>query len=93
MDEHMLSTVDNPWNPFTEFNEWYAYDTMAGHDTLSFLGRIIRTSDELSDADESAALEAALSEIVRENVTGMYILVTKDTDMLARRTAAAAQAT
>lgn len=37
-DEYMLTTVDNPWNPFTHFREWYVYDIMHGYHTLSYLG-------------------------------------------------------
>lgn len=78
MDEHMLTTVDNPFNPFTQFDEWYAYDTAAGYHTISFLARIVRTSDSLSDPDQSLAIEQAIDEIVRENVLGVYRKVAKD---------------
>lgn len=76
MIEHMLTTVDNPWNPFTHFDEWYAYDEACGYHTTSFLARIVRTSDELSDADQSLAIEQAIDEIVEENVNGLYQKVT-----------------
>jgi hypothetical protein len=76
MIEHMLTTVDNPWNPFTHFDEWYAYDAACGYHTTSFLARIVRTSDELSDADQSLAIEQAIDEIVEENVNGLYQKVT-----------------
>jgi hypothetical protein len=72
MIEHMLTTVDNPFNPFTHFDEWYAFDEAAGYKTTAFLARIVRTSDDLSDADQHVAIEAAIDEIVRENVLGVY---------------------
>ncbi len=70
--EHMLTTVDNPYDPFTHFNEWLAYDTVVGHHTLSFLARVVRTSHELSEADQAVAEEQAIDEIVRENVSGFF---------------------
>lgn len=70
--EHMLTTVDNPFNPFTHFDEWYRYDEEAGYHSTSFLARIVKTSDELSDVDQSLAIEQAIDEIVRENVRGIY---------------------
>lgn len=76
----MLTTVDNPFNPFTQFDEWYAYDIGRGHHTSAFLARVVRTSDELSDADHSAAIESAIDEIVSENVSGLYRKVTSDSD-------------
>lgn len=70
--EHMLTTVDNPFNPFTNFDAWYAYDEQLGYHTTSFLARIVTTSDELSEADQHLAIEAAIDEIVEENVLGLY---------------------
>jgi hypothetical protein len=70
--KHMLSTVDNPYNPFTQFDEWYRYDTDKGHHTLSFLARIVRTSDVLSEADNHHAIESAIEEIVTLNVLGIH---------------------
>lgn len=70
-EQFMLTTVDNPFNPFTQFNEWLVWDQQTGYNTLSYLGRIVRTSDELSQADQDLAIEQAMDEIVSENV-GLY---------------------
>lgn len=67
MDEHMITTEDNPYNPVTQFDEWNTWDQQAGYNTLSYLGRVVVTSDELSDADQSAAYEQAMDDIVTEN--------------------------
>ncbi len=69
---HMLTTVDNPFNPFTQYDEWYAFDRNAGYHTTEFLARIVVTSHELSDLDHQLAIESAIDEIVRENVLGIY---------------------
>ena len=42
--EYMLTTVDNPFDPFTRFEEWYAYDVRMGYNTASFLERIAKNS-------------------------------------------------
>lgn len=70
--EHMLTTVDNPYNPTTHFDEWFAWDTAAGYYTTAFLARVVVSSPELSEADQSLAIEQAIDEIVRENVSGVY---------------------
>lgn len=69
---HMLTTVDNPYNPSTQFDEWYEFDVAAGYNTTSLLARIVKSSDELSEADQDAAIEDAIDEIVKENVSGMH---------------------
>lgn len=71
-DSYMLTTIDNPYHPFTAFDEWYAWDEAKGYNTSSFLARIVITSDELSEADQELAIHLAIDEIVRENVLGIY---------------------
>lgn len=77
MVDYMLTTVDNPFNPFTDFDEWYVFDQAHGYNSLSVLARIIVTSDELSDADQDLAYTQAVDEIVRENVSGMWRKIPK----------------
>jgi hypothetical protein len=72
---HMLTTTDNPYNYFTEFEAWFAFDTWHGYNTLGYLARIIRTSDELSEADQNQDREDAINEILKENILGIYTKV------------------
>jgi hypothetical protein len=76
--EYMLTTVDNPFNPFTRFDEWLEYDMRLGYHTLSFLDRIARLSPDLSDPDQALALQNAIDEIVSENVSGMWRKVSRE---------------
>lgn len=72
---HLLSTSDNPWNPWTDFNAWLAWDMQAGHHTLAYLARITLSSDELSEVDQDRAVEDAIKEIVDLNINGLYVAV------------------
>ena len=72
MTVHMLTTIDNPYNPWTHYDEWFAWDAQAGYHTPGYLARIVRSSDELSDEDQSLAIEQAIDEIIEENVLGIY---------------------
>lgn len=78
MRQSMLTTIDNPFDPFTQFDEWFAFDESKGYHSCSYLARITKTSDELSEADEEKAIELAIDEIVRLNVLGIYKKVTKE---------------
>jgi hypothetical protein len=71
----LLSTKDNPYNPHTEWDEWLSWDTDHGYHTLSLLGRVVRSSDELSEYWQQRAIEDAMNEIVSYNVSGQHILV------------------
>lgn len=78
MRESMLTTSDNPFDPFDQFDEWLSYDTRAGYNTTAYLARVVTTSDTLSDADQSLAIEQAIDEIVELNVLGIYKKVEKE---------------
>ena len=68
----MLTTVDNPFDPFTQFDEWQRFDEGKGYNTCAYLARIARTSDELSETDQNLAIQEAIDEIVRMNILGIY---------------------
>lgn len=72
MAESMLTTIDNPFDPFTHYDEWLAFDLRVGHNTNELLARVVITSDELSEEDQSVAIEAAIDEIVHYNVSGVH---------------------
>jgi hypothetical protein len=78
MSKVMLTTVDNPYDPFDQFDEWYAFDVSSGYHTASFLGRIVKGSDQLSEADQEFATAIAIDEIVRENTLGVYRKVVRE---------------
>ena len=73
--EVMLTTSDNPFDPFTEFELWYRFDSSMNYYSCNYLARIAKTSDELTDADNALAIEAAVDEIVQLNLMGNYVKV------------------
>ena len=68
----MLTTIDNPFSPFTQWDEWKRYDEDKKYYTCSYLARIAKTSDDLSEADYNKAIDDAIEEIVSLNINGMY---------------------
>lgn len=68
----MLTTIDNPFDPFTQWDDWKRYDEDMKYFTCSYLARITKTSDDLSDADNELAIENAINEIVQFNILGIY---------------------
>lgn len=80
MKQVMLTTTDNPFDPFTQFEDWYKFDESKGYFTCSYLARITKSSEELSETDERFAIELAINEIVDLNVLGLYKKVVKDSD-------------
>lgn len=77
----MLTTVDNPYDPFTQYDEWYAYDFQSGHHSPGLLARVCVYSEEISEADQVLVIEHAIDEIVKENVSGVHKKVSKEVDV------------
>ena len=75
---HMLSTFDNPYNPFDDWDEWYAYDERSGHHSSSLLGRLAAVDDDSSEELIEEAVEQAIDTIVHENFNGLYMKVSKE---------------
>ena len=78
MIETMLTTVDNPHDPFDDFDAWYAWDERAGYHSSSLLARIVNSSHEISESDQKLAIVQAIDEIVYENVSAMHRKVTRE---------------
>jgi hypothetical protein len=74
----MLTTEDNPYNPFEQWDEWLAYDSMKGYNTPSLLARVAVFSDELSEKDQTLSILTAMDSILKINIYGNYIKVTKE---------------
>lgn len=72
MAETMLTTVDNPFDPFTQWDEWYVYDTQMGYNTCAYLARVAVTFDGMTEEEESEAIDDAMNEIVALNPLGIY---------------------
>jgi hypothetical protein len=78
MDDTMVTTPDNPWNPYTQFDEWYAFDAMMGYNTCGILARLACTSRELSDEQNEEAIDKAQDEMTKGIYKGIFIKVNKD---------------
>lgn len=61
----MLSTIDNPYDPYTHWDEWYAFDIGHGYHCCSVLARIAHTSPALSEADNALEISNAIDDIIK----------------------------
>lgn len=68
----LLTTIDNPYNPFTQYNEWSAFDTEKGYHSNALLARFAATSSELSDAEYNVEVEAAIDRIMNIDASLKY---------------------
>ena len=77
-DEVMLTTVNNPFNPFTEFDNWLNFDNLNGTDCCGTLARIANCTNALSDELNDIEIEKAMDSIV-DSMPGLYVKLHKST--------------
>ena len=77
MSKCMLTTVDNPYNPFEQFTSWFLFDVEKGYNSCAYLGRIARTSDQLSEEENNLEVERAIDEIIKYDFRNIYKKVTR----------------
>ena len=73
----MLTTYDNPFNPFEQFSSWFLFDVEKGYNTCSYLARIAKLSDEMSQQEEDEEVERAIDEIINHDFMNIYKKVRK----------------
>ena len=52
MREARLTTIDNPFDVFEEFNQWFLFDIEKGYNSCSYLDRIAKTTDDMTEQEE-----------------------------------------
>ena len=63
--DSMLTTFDNPFNPFTEFDRWWKEDLLLGHNCCGLLANESNVSDVASDEVNDKAIIEAMERIVK----------------------------
>ena len=63
--DSMLTTFDNPFNPFTEFDRWWKEDLLLGHNCCGLLANESNVSDIASDEVNDKAIIEAMERIVK----------------------------
>ena len=76
--ECRLTTVDNPYDPFDQFDQWFLFDTEKGYNSCAYLGRIAETSPQLSDEENNEVIEEAIDEIIKYDPFNIYKKVVKN---------------
>ena len=76
----MLTTIDNPFNPFKDFDSWFLFDVEKGYRYCAYLARIAKTSNEFTEQEEDEEIERAIDEIIKYDFMNIYVKVKEDTE-------------
>ena len=73
-----LTTFDNPFDPFEQFDSWFLFDIQKGYNSCDLLGRIAKTSDQLTDEENDEEVERAIDQIIKYDYENIYKKVKRD---------------
>lgn len=73
-----ITTIDNPFDPFDDFNSWFMFDVEKGYYTSSKLGRLTHFTDDMTELEELEETERAIDELVRIDPLDIYIKLTRE---------------
>lgn len=65
--ECFITTIDNPFDYFTQFDQWLAFDRLNGHYTLEYVARLIRLAPDMSEEEEDLEYERVFDSIIEWN--------------------------
>lgn len=71
-NEVALTTIDNPFDPFEQFNDWFEFDIEKGYYTCSRLARLTNLSDDLSEVERNNEIERAIDELIKYDFLDIY---------------------
>ena len=67
-----LTTTDNPYNPYSQFDDWYRFDMDKGYNSCGLLMRLAYTYDQLTDAENAYEIEQAIDKIIANDPLNIY---------------------
>lgn len=73
-----LTTFDNPYDPFDEFEQWFVFDVVKGYNSCGYLARIAHVSDQLTDDENNEEIERAIDTIIKNDFMNIYKKVKTD---------------
>ena len=75
-NDYMLTTVDNPYDPFEQFALWDLFDKENGYNTCNLLARTQKLSPDMTQKEENEEYDRAVDEIIKyDKVKNAYYLV------------------
>ena len=77
-DSYALTTFDNPYNPFEQFDLWLLFDKEKGYNTCEYLARIVNLTNDMSEKEIDVATDRAIDDIIVNDPFGIYKKVTSE---------------
>lgn len=67
-----ITTIDNPFNPFKDFDNWFLYDVEKGYYSCSRIARLVDNLDNTEEKEEDELIEEAIDRLVEIDPLDLY---------------------
>ena len=71
-NDYMLTTIDNPYNPFKDFTLWQLYDKEQGYDTCEYIARLVNLTEDMTQKEIDEETDRAINTIISNDIFGIY---------------------
>ena len=76
--QSMLTTIDNPFDPFEQFTSWFLFDVEKGYNSCGKLARIAKVSEDMSETEFNNEIDLAIDKLIKVDFLDIYKKVTKE---------------
>lgn len=76
--QSMLTTIDNPFDPFEQFTSWFLFDVEKGYNSCGKLARIANVSESMSETEFNNEIDSAIDKLIKVDFLDIYKKVTKE---------------
>lgn len=73
----MLTTIDNPYSPFDQFEQWQLFDIEKRYFTCELLARFVHIEEDMSDKEKEEEMDRAIDEIIKNDQRGIFVRATE----------------
>ena len=71
----MLTTIDNPFDPNKDYDQWLQWDHEHGYYTQEFLARVVPIDPDVNDSDRDKIIIEGINQIIDNDPVGIYKMV------------------
>lgn len=67
-----ITTIDNPFDPFEDFENWYLFDCEKGYYTCSRLARLANIEENMTEEEEDQEIERVTDRLIQLDPLDIY---------------------
>ena len=70
----MLTTIDNPYNPFKDYDKWNRWDIDNAYNTASYLARMLQEYETIDEEYTEEQIDTAMQSIIDNDMLNVYVI-------------------